>query len=73
MSKLWVMMEPKTERWSEPQAGPHYPWLAVYWKAGTPEPTATFQPGAAEIVLRPCDGFFGPEGRKAFSQPLQHA
>lgn len=73
MSKLWVMMDPQTEPWSEPQGGLYYRWLAVYWKAGTPEPTATFQPGAAEIVLRPCDGFFGPEGRKAFSQPLQHA
>lgn len=71
MSSIFAVIHPETEQWSEPQGGLHYRWLAIYWKAGTPEPTATFQPGAAEIVLRPCDGFFGPEGRKAFSQALQ--
>lgn len=71
MSAIFAMMHPESAEWSEPQGGLHYRWLAIYWKAGAPEPAASFGPGKATIALRPCDGVFGPEGRKAFALALE--
>jgi hypothetical protein len=71
MSAIFAVIHPASEQWSEPQGGLHYRWLAIYWKAGTPEPTASFGPGKATIALRPCDGVFGPEGREAFALALE--
>jgi hypothetical protein len=71
MSSIFGVIHPETQQWSEPQGGLHYRWLAIYWKAGTPEPTASFKPGRAAIALRPCDGVFGTEGRQAFALALQ--
>lgn len=73
MSNLWVLLDPQSGQWSEPQGGLHYRWLAVYWKTGAPEPSASFQPGEAKVVLRPCDGFFGLKGRQAFALALSTA
>jgi hypothetical protein len=67
LSTLFVCKDPASGRWSEPQGGLHYRWLAVYWKLGTPEPAASFHPGRREIALAPCDGFFGADARRAFA------
>lgn len=72
MSSISAVIHQETEQWSEPQGGLHYRWLAIYCKAGTPEPTASFKPRSAAIALHPCDGVFGGEGRQAFAQALQN-
>lgn len=61
---LWVQQSKSTGRWSEPQAGLYYRYIAIFWRLGSGSAT---QFDRQLVALTTTDEFFGPEFREALT------